>query len=203
MALQVTSFTFGVKKEEANSFRSKRLRHLFRTACGNAHIDPGFTMAFMGRTSDVSASYLEKSNGLFLKEYVRVEPYATVLGVEKSGITEMAEEMQDLTGKVEELEQELAQGKDKMIELYDNVESLRARNKELEVRIKDAEKRRDTDMRELKTLILKMTGVKVEHLREAYEKTQRDIDRELQEDEEKEHEEILKEIRRGNGVEKP
>ena len=60
------------KKGQSSPFRPKRFRHLFRTACSNANVDSGYIMAFMGHASNVSASYLEKSNGMFLKEYVKI-----------------------------------------------------------------------------------------------------------------------------------
>jgi hypothetical protein len=53
-------------------------------------------MAFMGHASNISVTYLEKSGGLFLKEYLRVEPYVTVYGVDKSQITLMSENYDEL-----------------------------------------------------------------------------------------------------------
>ena len=79
-----------------NPFRPKRFRHLFRTACSNAKVDSGFIMSMMGHASNVSASYLEKSVGLLLKEYVRIEPYVTVFGIDKSSVTVLSEEVQNL-----------------------------------------------------------------------------------------------------------
>ena len=88
------------KKGQSSPFRPKRFRHLFRTACGNVNVDAGYTMAFMGHASNVSASYLEKSSGLFLKEYIKVEPYVTVFGVNKAKVTEMTEEIEGLKSEV-------------------------------------------------------------------------------------------------------
>jgi site-specific recombinase XerD len=87
-------------EDETNPFRPKRFRGLFRTACGLANIDSGYTMAFMGHASDVSASYLEKPNGLFLREYIRVEPWVTVYGVDKSQILEVTEHVDELTQEI-------------------------------------------------------------------------------------------------------
>jgi hypothetical protein len=89
-----------VIEDETNPFRPKRFRGLFRTACGLANIDPGYTMAFMGHASDVSASYLEKPDGLFLREYIRVEPWVTVYGLDKSQILEVTEHVDELTQEV-------------------------------------------------------------------------------------------------------
>ncbi len=85
-----------IKNGESNPFRPKRFRGLFRTACGLANIDSGYIMAMMGHASDTSAKYLEKSNGLFLKEYIKVEPWITVYGVDKSQVQAVNEEVEDL-----------------------------------------------------------------------------------------------------------
>jgi hypothetical protein len=87
-------------EDETNPFRPKRFRGLFRTACGLANIDPGYTMAFMGHTGDMSASYLEKPMGLFLREYIRIEPWVTVYGVDKSQILEVTEHVDELTQEI-------------------------------------------------------------------------------------------------------
>ena len=101
MQFRIASKKMGyVIEGQASPFRPKRFRHLFRTACSNANVDSGYIMAFMGHASNVSASYLEKSNGMFLKEYVKVEPYVTVFGVNKHKVTEMSEEIEGLKGEV-------------------------------------------------------------------------------------------------------
>lgn len=93
----------GFKNDERNPFRPKRFRHLFRTACGMAGIDPGFTNAFMGHSTDISGSYLEKPRGLFVREYVKVEPFLTVFG--RAGETEkLAERTKELEQRVSYLE---------------------------------------------------------------------------------------------------
>lgn len=131
-----------VKKDESSPFRPKRFRHLFRTACGNAHIDTGFTNVMMGHVTDVSAGYLEKSNGLFLKEYVRVEPYITVFGVEKSDVIELSEKVEGLNRKVDE-------SKDKMTELYESLHQKDRQIQELDDEVKALEER-DREIVELK-----------------------------------------------------
>jgi len=91
------------KSHKQNPFRPKRFRHLFRTACNNANIDNGYIEAFMGHSTSISAGYLEKGNGTFLQEYVKVEPYLTVFGVSKNQVTEMSESMADLKSEVKVL----------------------------------------------------------------------------------------------------
>ena len=82
--------------DESNPFCPKRFRSLFRTACGIDNVESGYVMAMMGHSSNISATYLEKSNGLFLKEYLKVEPYVTMYGVDKSQITLINENYDDL-----------------------------------------------------------------------------------------------------------
>jgi hypothetical protein len=97
-----------IVNEETNPFRPKRFRSLFRTACGIANVDAGFVQAFMGHASDMSATYLEKSDGLFLKEYIKVEPYVTVYGVDKSQIITVNENVDELKQELETLKEELS-----------------------------------------------------------------------------------------------
>jgi integrase len=129
LAAQKMGFTVD---EESNPFRPKRFRHLFRTACGNAHIDAGFTMAMMGHASDISGSYLEKSDGLFLKEYVRAEPFVTVFGVSKNGLTDLTEEVQRLADWKTEAEHQITEKTEKINNLY-------SRNEELEAKMNGVE----------------------------------------------------------------
>ncbi len=93
--------------DESNPFRPKRFRSLFRTACGIANVDAGMIMAFMGHSSDMSATYLEKSDGLFLKEYIKVEPYLTVYGLDKSQIIAVNENVDELKQEIQTLKEEL------------------------------------------------------------------------------------------------
>jgi integrase len=88
------------KKGELSPFRPKRFRHLFRTACGIAEIDPGYTKAMMGHANDVSAGYLEKDPAIFKKIYVKVEPFLTVFGVNKGLVDEMSHEVNGLKDNV-------------------------------------------------------------------------------------------------------
>lgn len=115
------------KEKEAHPFRPKRLRHLFRTACGTARIDPGYTEAFMGHSPSISASYLEKGVSLFLREYIRVEPYVTVFGVDKNGFTELTENVEGLRARITELEGELAQANARFTKLWEEKKELEAR----------------------------------------------------------------------------
>ncbi len=92
-----------VVDDVSNPFRPKRFRSLFRTACGIANVENGYVMAMMGHASDISATYLEKSDGLFLKEYLKVEPYVTVYGVDKSQITLMSENYDELKSQLSEV----------------------------------------------------------------------------------------------------
>lgn len=93
-----------VESNESNPFRPKRFRHLFRSAAANAHVDVGFINAMMGHKTDISGGYLEKGDGVFLREYVKIEPFVTVFGAEKNGMTELAEEMRTLRDRIAELE---------------------------------------------------------------------------------------------------
>lgn len=111
--------------DESNPFRPKRFRSLFRTACSIANVDEGFVMAMMGHASNISGTYLEKSDGLFLKEYLKVEPYVTVYGVDKSQITLMSENYDELKQKYEATEKELESNRAKIIELYEKTERVK------------------------------------------------------------------------------
>ena len=84
------------RKDQTNPFRPKRFRHAFREACSAAQIDTGYAQAMMGHSSGVSASYLEKGEGSFLREYIRIEPYVTLFGVDRNGVTDLAETVQEL-----------------------------------------------------------------------------------------------------------
>lgn len=101
MNFRAAAERMGFDNDEGNPFRPKRFRHLFRTACGMAGIDPGFTHAFMGHRTDISGSYLEKPRGLFVKEYIKVEGFITVFS--KMGETErLAERTSVLEDIIEE-----------------------------------------------------------------------------------------------------
>jgi len=91
------------KSEQSSPFRPKRFRHWFRTACGIAHVEEGYTHAMMGHASSISNSYLERNKGLFEMEYVKVEPFVTVFGINKTAVNEMSQEMDGLKDNVVEL----------------------------------------------------------------------------------------------------
>jgi integrase len=92
-----------IKDKVSNPFRPKRFRHWFRTACGIAHIEEGYTKAMMGHANDVSAGYLERNKGLFEMEYVKAEPFVTVFGINKTAVTEMSQKMEGLKDTLKEL----------------------------------------------------------------------------------------------------
>jgi len=104
---------------QSNPFRPKRLRHAFREACSAAHIDQGYSEAFMGHSSGVSASYLEKGEGSFLREYIMVEPYVTLFGVDKNNVTDLAETIEEQKARVSDLEEKLSLSNDRFTEVYD------------------------------------------------------------------------------------
>jgi len=112
-----------VKKGEASPFRPKRFRHLFRTACAIAEIDEGYVMAMMGHASNVSAGYLEQNGGIFKKIYVKIEPFLTVFGINKSAVNEMSREITGL--------------KDEVAVLAKGGKAITDRTSELEAEIKD------------------------------------------------------------------
>ena len=91
------------KKGEASPFRPKRFRHLFRTACAIAEIDGGYVKAMMGHASDVSTGYLEKNPAIFKKVYLKVEPFLTVFGVNKSLVNEITRQVGGLKDNVVDL----------------------------------------------------------------------------------------------------
>ena len=119
------------KKGEASPFRPKRFRHLFRTACAIVEIDEGYVMAMMGHSSNVSAGYLEQNGGIFKKLYIKVEPFLTVFGINKSAVNEMTREVNGLKGNVVELG-------DKYVELIKRDLQLEAEVKELREQLKSA-----------------------------------------------------------------
>lgn len=112
--------------DETNPFRPKRFRVLFGTACSIASVEAGFKMAFMGHASNMSATYLEKSQGLFLKEYLKVEPWVTVYGIDKSQFSEVNQNVDALQQKIDDLSVEnVNQGK-----LIDSLVESSAKSKE-------------------------------------------------------------------------
>jgi len=98
MSFRAAATRMGYDNDGSNPFRPKRFRHLFRTACAMAGIDPGFVNCFMGHKTDVSGSYLEKPRGLLIKEYVKVERFITVFGKtsETVRLAEKTDALEDL-----------------------------------------------------------------------------------------------------------
>jgi integrase len=120
-----------IKDKVTSPFRPKRFRHWFRTACGIAHVEEGYTKAMMGHANDVSAGYLERNKGLFEMEYVKVEPYVTVFGVNKNVVNEMSQEVEGLKENVVELVK-------KDIQLETETKKLKAEVKDLREQLKSA-----------------------------------------------------------------
>lgn len=141
------------KKGQANPFRLKRFRHLFREACSAAHIDEGYTQALMGHSSGVSSSYLEKGEGSFLREYIRVEPYVTLFGVDRNGIVDLAETVDGQRIKIEELEGKLTESTDRFTETYDRNVAL----------IRDMEQKDQTLRNWVEKLSQELEGVREEN----------------------------------------
>lgn len=108
----------GVELEEGyqNPFRSKRLRHIFRTACSHAHVDEGYITAFMGHKTSQSQQYLEKDVSILELEYSKAEPFLTVYGVGGTeGLEAIQTELADFKSKYIDLEEKVAEQK-KIIE---------------------------------------------------------------------------------------
>lgn len=114
MTFRAAAKRMGYDNDEGNPFRPKRFRHLFRTACTMAGIDPGFINAFMGHKTDVSGTYLEKPRGLLVKEYVKVEGFITVFGKTGEETKRLSEKTSVLEGMIDERGRQL---KDLEVEL--------------------------------------------------------------------------------------
>lgn len=157
-----------VKSGEAHPFRPKRLRHLFRTACAHAHIDPGYTHSMMGHSTDISASYLEKGQGLFLKEYLRVETYLTVSGVDSTKFTEVTEKFEDLSSEFSEVKEELSKSDRILKRLYDEHTELKDSVKNLERDVAALSEERDANHRHMDeaNILLYAMGVDLEDVEE-------------------------------------
>ncbi len=108
-------------KDESNPFRPKRFRGLFRTACNNAKINNGFVHAMMGHVTSISDSYLEYNDGMFIQEYIKLEPFVTVFGVninETEIVTQIQDDMKELKAqtydKTAQLEKDVAELKEQL-----------------------------------------------------------------------------------------
>ena len=138
MNFRLASKKMGYTKEkQANPFRPKRFRHLFRTACSNAKIDNGYIEAFMGHSSTVSAGYLETGNGLLLKEYLKAESYLTVFGVNTAKVTELGGEITELKVGLGEVTMKERENTEKITALEQKNNSLEQKNLELEKTVKN------------------------------------------------------------------
>ena len=123
------------KPGQASPFRLKRFRHAFREACSAARIDQGYAEAMMGHSSGISGSYLEKGEGSFLREYIRVEPFVTLFNVDKSDVTDLSETFAEQKVQLEELEKKLADSNDRVAVIFDKNQTLEAQVEELDEKL--------------------------------------------------------------------
>jgi len=93
---------------KACALRPKRLRRTFRSACSFARIDPGYTMTFMGHSSNISDRYLVQDRATLLLAYKQVEPYVTVFGVDHEALSGVSDEIENLRAEVHGLREEKA-----------------------------------------------------------------------------------------------
>jgi len=141
------------KPGQATPFRLKRFRHAFREACSAARIDQGYAEAMMGHSSGVSAGYLEKGEGSFLREYIRVEPFVTLFNVDKSDVTDLSETFAEQKVQLEELEKKLFTSASTVSEIYNENKTLKAQLTELNMVVQvliDDKKERDRIRKPLK-----------------------------------------------------
>lgn len=167
MAFKAAAVKMGCDNDEGNPFRPKRFRHLFKTACTMAGIDPGFVNCFMGHKTDVSGSYLEKPRGLLIKEYVKVERYIIIFG-RTSETVRLAEKTDVLEGMIDERGQRLKALEDGIKELVNKNRTLEASvPKRVEERFREFEKKLVTNPEFLKQLLASISakrGPKGEYL---------------------------------------
>jgi len=126
-----------VKPGQANPFRPKRFRHAFREACSAAHIDEGYAQAMMGHSSGVSAGYLEKGEGSFLREYTRVEPFVTLFALDKNEVTDLSETLAEQAAQITDLEKKLAGSNDRVAAIFDKNQTLEEKIEGLENKVKE------------------------------------------------------------------
>lgn len=134
------------KPGQANPFRLKRFRHAFREACSAARIDEGYAHAMMGHTTGVSASYLEKGEGSFLREYIRVEPFLTLFNIDKSEVIDLSENFAEQKVQLEELEKKLVNSAATVSEIY-------YENKKLKMQVYELDEKLETVMRTVRRFI--------------------------------------------------
>ncbi|MEJ2272106.1 MAG: site-specific integrase [Candidatus Bathyarchaeota archaeon] len=108
------------QKNKPSPFRPKRFRHLFRSACGIAEVDIGYTKSMMGHANDVSAGYLEKDPVIFKKIYLKIEPFLTVFGNNNY-----------MTREFNKLNKDFTKFNRKTLKLEDEATKLKAHVKEL------------------------------------------------------------------------
>lgn len=148
-----------VEDKKQAPFRPKRLRKLFRTACARAGIDEGFRMLFMGHSGNVSSGYLETPRAMLEAEYARLEPFITIF---KTTTSEDIDEINlELTSTKEGLSQAMGtldDQKNRIIKLYESMETLRQRNEDIERRLKEEIEERKQDYQEFKKLIKELVN---------------------------------------------
>ena len=114
-------------------FRPKRMRSIFRSACGIAGVEKGFVNVFMGHRTDISDSYMEKPRATLELRYQMVESYLTVFAGDSSQeIAEMKEQVIEYSARAHEYSERQDQAFDLMFslqkenrELKDDVEQLK------------------------------------------------------------------------------
>ena len=115
-------------------FRPKRMRSIFRSACGIAGVEKGYINVFMGHKSDISDSYLEKPRATLELRYQMIEPYLTVFaGDTAHEIAEMKEKVSEYSARAQEYSERQDQAFDLMFslqkenrELKEDVEQLKS-----------------------------------------------------------------------------
>ena len=99
-------------------FRPKRMRSIFRSACGIAGVEKGYINVFMGHKSDISDSYLENPRATLELRYAMVEVYLTVFAG-------------DVGHEVMEMKERVLEYSERQDKAFDLMFDLREENKEL------------------------------------------------------------------------
>lgn len=137
------------KPGQAHPFRPKRFRHTFREACSAARVDEGYTQAMMGHSSGVSAGYLEKGEGSFLREYIRVEPFVTLFNVDKNDVTDLSDTVAEQKAHLDDLEKKVVESNDRVAAMFDENQKLEKKIEGLENQVRE----RDPAFRVIKRLL--------------------------------------------------
>jgi integrase len=174
------------QKDKASPFRPKRFRHLFRTACAIAHIDPGYTKAMMGHASDVSASYLEQDSSIFEKMYVRAEPFLTVFRNGEYETKETLKEVKQLRHDLSEMTQKNLKLEAKTKEMDIKIEDLNEQLKEATEMVYSFEPLLDllgkvADIPEGQKLINKIQNKRMQEINKVKEKFRKDVTKDTKE----------------------